>query len=390
MTLSRWLSFSLVFAMSVAAAIPAVAGPYLQETETAQARSQSEPEEARYEFTVESEVECTEVKSQGQTGTCWCFATASFLESEMLRRGKGQLNLSEMFIVKGIYQDKAMNYVLRQGNANFSQGALAHDFINGVHRHGLMPEEAYDGLDEGVSMHNHSEMESLLASMVEAVVERSRPTPKWRVAFDRVLDTYMGETPENFQYDGQSYTPKEFAEFLDFRKDDYVNITSFTHHPFYEEFVLEIPDNYSNGSFYNMPIDDIVAIIDHAIENGYSVAWDGDVSESGFSQSRGLAVLPDDPQARPFNKPVEQMEVTQEMRQATFYDFTTTDDHLMHLTGIARDTAGNKYYMIKNSWGDTGPYGGHLYMSEAYVRLKTISILLHRDGMPEQHKMAGR
>ncbi len=345
---------------------------------------------AKYEFTIEYEAASTDVKSQGQTGTCWCFATASFLESEMLRRGKGQFDLSEIFIVKGVYEDKAQNYVLRHGKANFGEGALAHDFIRGVERHGLVPEDVYSGLDDGVSTHNHSEMEPILLGMIEAVVKRPKPSDKWPVAYRRVLDTYLGESPESFKYDDQSVTPLEFAKSLDFRADDYASITSFNHHPFYEDFVLEIPDNYSNGSFYNMPIDDVVSVIDHAIENGFTVVWDGDVSESGFSAGRGLAVLPADPDTRAFSKPVEQMEVTQEMRQDTFNDYTTTDDHLMHLTGIARDTAGNKYYIIKNSWGEMGPHDGRLYMTEAYVRLKTIAILVHRDGLPAQHRTAGR
>ena len=341
------------------------------------------PTTEKYEFTIDAEIESTGVKSQGSTGTCWCFATASFLESELIRRGKGNHNLSEMFVVKNVYKDKAQNYVLRQGKANFSQGALAHDFINAVDRHGLMPDEVFDGLDEGVSRHDHGEMEAVLKGILEAVTKRSKPTPKWSQAFGKVLDTYLGVSPEQFTYDSRTFTPKEFAASLDFRAEDYVNITSYTHHPFYEDFVLEIPDNYSNGSFYNLPIDDVIDIINYAVENGYTVAWDGDVSEGGFSANTGLAVLPVAAERKKAAKqPVQEVEVTQDMRQDTFHSYVTTDDHLMHLTGLASDQNGTRYFIIKNSWGEVGPRKGFLYMSEAYARLKTVSILVHKDAVP--------
>lgn len=337
----------------------------------------------KYDFTIEHSIDCTDVKSQDSTGTCWSFATASFIESELIRREKGQHNLSEMFIVKNIYRDKARNFVLRQGKANFSQGALAHDFINSAHSYGLVPEEVFSGLEEDQTRHDHGEMEALMAGYLNAVVKRSKLSPKWQVACDKILDTYLGSSPERFTYRDRSYSPKEFAKSLEFRGQDYVNITSYTHHPFYEPFVLEIPDNYSNGSFQNLPVDDMMEIIDSAIENGFSVAWDGDVSEKGFSAARGIAVLPTEPSRRDlFTKPGEEIKVDQAMRQETFMALSTTDDHLMHLVGISRDGDGNKYYMVKNSWGEIGPYKGFIHMSEAFVRLKTVAVIVHEDALP--------
>ena len=356
-------------------------GLFAQENDEQQ--SQESKSTASYEFEIESVVDYTDVKTQGRTGTCWCFATTSFLESELMRRGKGRHDLSEMFIVKNVYQDKAQNYVLRRGKAQFGQGALAHDFIKGVQRGGLMPEAAYDGLDEGVSTHNHGELEAILTGMLDAIVKRPSPSPKWSVAYRTVLDTYLGSSPETFSYEGRTFTPQEFAKSLDFRAEDYVNLTSFSHHPFYESFILEIPDNYSNGSFYNLPIDELVEIINHAIENGYSVAWDGDVSERGFSAANGVAVLPVDPNRKEVFKTIgPEQAVSQELRQTTFQNFQTSDDHLMHLTGISRDSKGNRYFVIKNSWGEIGPYQGMIHMSEAYVRLKTVAITVHKDAIP--------
>ena len=337
----------------------------------------------KYDFMIERSIACTPVKSQDATGTCWSFATSSFIESELIRREKGEHNLSEMFIVKNIYKDKARNFVLRKGKANFSQGALAHDFINSASRYGFVPEETYLGRENEEDKHDHGELEAITLGMLEGVIKRPQLSEKWQQAFGKVLDTYLGETPEQFTYRGKSYSPKEFANSFDFRGEDYVNITSYSHHPFYEKFVLEIPDNFSNGSFYNVPVEDLTEIIDHALENGFSVAWDGDVSERGFSASKGIAVLPGNPKRGDlFVRVDDELEVDQAMRQEAFMSYATTDDHLMHLTGSATDPAGNKYYLIKNSWGEKGPHKGYIHMSEAYVKLKTVSILVHKNGMP--------
>lgn len=335
-----------------------------------------------YQFEVVKEIECTPIKSQDRTGSCWCFATTSFLESELIRRGKGTHNLSEMFIVKNVYREKAENFVLRHGKANFDEGALAHDFVNAADEYGLVPEEFFSGITLG-EQHDHGEMMGLLKGIVDSVSKQSHPSPRWPMAYAKVLDVYMGTSPEEFSYQGETYTPASFAKKLDFHASDYVNLTSYTHHPFHRSFVLEIPDNFSNGSFYNLPIDDLVATMDSAIEKGYTVAWDGDVSEPTFSASKGLAILPADPnRANPLDTPGPEMAVDQAMRQATLESFSTTDDHLMHVVGIAKDQNGGKYYMIKNSWGEVGPQKGFLYMSEAFVRLKTVSLLVHKDSLP--------
>ena len=338
-----------------------------------------------YEFKTINSVECTPVKSQGNTGTCWSFATASFLESEIIRKGKGYHDLSEMYVVRNVYKDKAKNYVLRQGKANFSQGSLSHDLINVAHRHGVVPESVYSGKLDGATKHDHSEMIAVLKGMLDGVLKRDKLSPKWSKAFDCVVDVYLGEMPEEFTYAGKTYTPHSYAESLEINPRDYVNITSYTHHPFYSQFVLEIPDNFSNGLFYNVPMNEMQAIVEHALKNGYSIAWDGDVSEKGFSAKNGIAIMPVDPKREDlFENPGEEIKVDQALRQSTFESYSTTDDHLMHVTGTAKDQKGTNYYLIKNSWGEVGTHKGFLYMSEAYFQLKTVSVMVHKDAIPKE------
>ncbi len=340
------------------------------------------PKLEKYEFTVDKRLEHTGIKSQDQTGTCWCFATGSFIESELMRQGMGTHELSEMFIVKNVFREKAFNYIQRQGKANFSEGALAHDFISSAGKFGLVPDEVYSGLIENNQQHDHGELAAVLEAMLKTYTSQRKPGQRWDDAFAAVLDAYLGSSPAQFSYHEKDYTPQSFAKSVGFDADNYVNLTSFSHHPFGRPFVLEIPDNFSNGSFQNVPIDDLVTAIDTALDRGFTVAWDGDVSERSFASGSGLAVLPTPERDNGMQVPGAEIEVTQEMRQATFEDLTTTDDHLMHLVGRAHDQLGNKYYIIKNSWGPSaGPYNGYLYMSEAYVRLKTMAILVHKDGI---------
>ncbi len=344
---------------------------------------------AQYTFTDEKRIDCSSVKSQDRTGTCWCFSTASFLESELMRLGEEPIDISEMYLVRAIYQDKAQNYVLRQGKANFSQGSLAHDVFRAIDAVGIMPESAYDGKLISENKHNHSEMEKVLKGLLDGVIANKSISataggaPTWTKAFDAVLDSYMGAVPEYFDHDGMSTTADKLSMQYSINSDDYVHLSSFTHHDFYQPFILEIPDNYSNGSFFNVPITDLVSVIDHAIAQGYTLTWDGDVSEPGFSARDGLAILP---KGRSkdifFTEPGEEEQVTQASRQAAFESYATTDDHLMHIIGTAKDQHGTKYYIIKNSWGELSDYKGFLYMSEAYVQMKTVSITLHRDGLP--------
>jgi bleomycin hydrolase len=375
------LSTCLVSAFALSS--DALANPFqtvVVENQVPATESATEPAKQPYNIQIEKSCAVNEVQSQGSTGTCWSFATASFLESEMLRMNRGVHRLSEMFIVKNIYRDKARNFLLRKGKAQFSEGALAHDYLNAASRYGLVPEQVYNGLEEGEKKHDHSELATTLTGMMNGLVKRKSLSGKWENAVSGVLDAYLGSSPDRFEYQGRSYSPQEFASALGYQRDNYVSLTSYSHHPFGKPFVLEIPDNFSNGSFQNVPVDDLIATIDNAIANGYTVAWDGDVSEKGFSSSKGLAILPVDPSRKDaFENIGPEKTVTQADRQKTFMSYSTTDDHLMHLVGISRDAAGNKYYMIKNSWGEVGPYKGYLHMSEAYARLKTVAIIVHQD-----------
>lgn len=338
-------------------------------------------------FTPVHEVSCTEVKSQDRTGTCWSFATSSFFESEVQRLKDMDVNLSEMYVVRQIYKEKARNYVLRQGKAQFSQGSLSHDFINAFSRYGAVPESVYNGLD-GKEKHNHSELVSVLKGVVDALVGQRTLSDKWEDNIDAILDVYLGSVPAEFQYNGKTYTPESFGKSLGINQSNYTSFTSFTHQPFYSSFVLEIPDNFSNGSFVNVPLNDLVNIIDYSIKNNYSVAWDGDVSEKGFLRKKGLAVLVDDiPKDIPDDWTFTEEEVTEENRQAAFMNYRTTDDHLMHLVGIYKDQDGNKYYKIKNSWGTkSGEYGGFVFMSENYLRMKTVAIVVNNKAIPKKVK----
>ncbi len=282
---------------------------------------------------------------------------------------------------------------MRQGKAQFSQGGLAHDVINSVANYGLVPQVVYTGLDEGVSRHNHTEMVAVLNGVLEVYVDNpgKQLSPNWKPVVSDVLDVYLGENITNFNYDGVPYTPMSFLEMTELNPIDYVNITSFTHQPFYSEFILNIPDNFSNGSFYNVKLDEMMAILNHALENGFTVELDCDVSETTFSAKHGVAVIPknDAKKAEAIISVRPEKTVTQEFRQEEFENYNTTDDHLMHITGMLKDQNGTVYYKVKNSWGtDSSRVAneGYVYMSEAYMRLKTISIMVHKDALPKTVK----
>lgn len=338
---------------------------------------------AQYQFEVEKSLPCTSIKNQQRTGTCWSFATSSFLESEVQRSSNKSLDLSEMYAVRAIYLDKARNYLLRQGKANFSQGSLSHDVARAIEMAGAIPESIYDGKLNPEDVHDHSEMEKIMKSALDTYLTSKSLSDKWENVINSILDVYMGEVPKSFKVEGNSYTPRTFADHLNLKMDDYISITSFSHHPFYKKFVLEIPDNYSNGSYYNIPLEELTEIVDQAIAKGYTVAWDGDVSEKGFSARNGIAVLPEEPTRETlFSEPGKEIRVTQQNRQTNFENLSTTDDHLMHLVGTAKDQYGTKYYIIKNSWGEISAYEGYLYMSEAYFKMKTIAVMINRDVLP--------
>lgn len=337
---------------------------------------------AQYSFLPLYEVECTDVKSQDRTGTCWSFATTSFIESELIRKGKTNLDLSEMFIVRNIYIQKAKNYILRQGKANFSQGSLAHDQINALTQYGVVPESLYPGnlVD---SKHDHSELEKVLKGFLDGVIANKKPSEKWLPAFEAILDVYLGEAPSQFSYQGKEYDPISFSNYLGVNKDDYVGLTSFTHHPYGENFILEIPDNFSNGIYLNVPLNKLLETSYDALQKGYTLSWDGDVSEKSFSASTGLAILPSQAFDKSmFDSPVDEVKVTPQYRQDLFLDYTTTDDHLMHIVGVVKDQKGNKYFKVKNSWGEISDYKGFLYMSEAYFLAKTVSVYINKEVAP--------
>ena len=362
---------------------------------------------SEYVFTVVTDIEATEVQSQGRTGTCWSFSALSFIESEIMRLGGGKHELSEMFIVRNTYSDKAEQYVRMHGNLNFGPGGAFHDVTEMIKEHGIVPLDVYTGNPTNEEKFNHGELDQVLLGMVDAVVEAKQKTltPLWRPAYEAVLDTYLGEKPEQFSYNGKQYTPKSFTKSLNFNPEDYVYIASFTHHPFYEEFVLEVPDNWMMKSVYNVPMEEMMEVIDHALMNDYSMAWASDVSEEGFSFRDGLALVPIDganikktgkdnknysdagavKESTVFDAPCEEKEITQEMRQKAFDNYETTDDHGMHVTGIVKDQTGKKYYIVKNSWGTKhNDCDGYFYASEAFVEYKTMDIMLHKDALPKK------
>ena len=339
----------------------------------------------KYDFTDEVRLETTSVKDQGRSGTCWCFATVSFLETELIRMGKPEYNLSEMFLVHEAYKKKARKYVRYHGNNNFGQGGQAHDAMYELEQHGIVPEEVYSGIIYGNDMHRHTEMASVLSGFLDNLLDnRSNTlTPVWEDAYAGILESYLGEIPEEFEYKGETYTPSSFANELDIDTDNYVELTSFTHQPYYQSFALEVPDNWSHDPYYNLPLNEFVKVIDHSLENGYSVVWDGDVSSKGYSHSNGIAVVPENMEDNFKKHPVKEKEITAEYRQKQFNNFTMTDDHLMHLTGIGKDQEDTQYYLTKNSWdSDSNDYGGFQYMSKPFIKLNTIAIMVHKDAIP--------
>lgn len=360
-----------------------------------------------YKFSVVAQVPTTSVKNQQSTGTCWCFATTSFIETELLRIQKKEYDLSEMYIVHEAFHQKAMQYFRLHGKGNYSEGGQSHDVMNVVRDYGFVPESVYSGKQYGSDIHIHREMVSETKGMLEAVIKNPnrKVTPVWSKALDGVLDVYLGTLPTSFKVDEKSYTPMNFMTSTGFNVSDYVELTSYTHHPFYKPFGLEIPDNWSQDQYYNLPIDELMQVINNALKSGYSVCWDGDVSDKGFSHRNGLAILPEgdtkdmtnseiskwekmsskekDAILYDFQKPGKEKVVDQAMRQQNFDNYKTTDDHLMHLVGIEKDQNGTLYYKTKNSWdSDSNKFGGYLNMSESYVRLQTVTIMVHKNAIP--------
>ncbi len=372
---------------------------------TGATKKEDKAEKPVYVFKVETELKRTPVKNQYQTGTCWCFSTISYLESELLRLGKEELDLSEMFVVRNTYPLKASNYIRLHGNANHSAGGQAHDVLDQIKQYGIVPEAVYPGMNINEKRHNHGEMSSVLQGILDGILKRDgkRITPRWLDAYQAVLDVYLGKVPTSFEYNGKTYTPKNFAdEYLKINYDDYIELTSYDIYPYYQKCRLEIPDNWTyNANYYNIPIDDLEKIVDNAIKNGHSVLWDGDVSEKDFSNGRsdtahssGYAIVPEKEwedktkaeRAEKITEPVKEKEITQEMRTTTLNNFTTTDDHLMHVVGLAQDQKGTKFYLTKNSGGLDQAYQGYIYISRAFFRLKTVAVMVHKDTLPTELK----
>lgn len=366
-----------------------------------------EPKSEGYKFTTVKEVKATTVKDQYRAGTCWSYSGLSFIESELIKNGKGETDLSEMFIVRKAYEEKGMKYFRLHGKLNFGQGGAFHDVTNMIRQYGIVPEEIYRGLNYGEKNHVHGEVDAALKAFLDAIIknENKMISTAWYSAYKAILDAYFGPVPEKFTYKGKEYTPQSYAKELAFNADDYVCITSFSHHPFYKPFALELEDNWAWDISYNVPVNEMIEIIDNAINNGYSIAWGSDVSEKGFSFKNGVAIVPEknvaamnnlemakwenlpqrekDKELYAFDKPGMEKVITQEDRQREFDNYTTTDDHGMHITGIAKDQNGKKYYIVKNSWAEANLYKGYFYASEAFVKFKSTDLMVNKKAIPE-------
>lgn len=376
------LSFAFIVVLSLA-------------TSLTKAQERTNKKDSEYKFTVIKDNEATPVQNQNQTSTCWSFSSLSYFESEMMRLGKGkEFNLSEMFVVRKVYPMKADNYVRMHGKTNFGEGGGFPDVIKVLKEHGMMPEEAYTGKKDPGAPHNHKLLETTLTNILKpASLDETQ-----KIDFDFIhntigaaCDEYLGKVPEKFEYKGKTYTPKSYGEATGLNPDDYILLTSFTHHPFYKPFVLEIPDNWNWQPVYNLPLNELQEVMSSSINNGFTFAWGADVSEKGFMRADGLAIVPEKPFAQMSDeekkslsvKPHKQLAVTQDLRQKAFDNYETQDDHGMHVTGMVKDQDGTPYYIVKNSWGkESNQCGGYFYASESYVLYKTTSIMIHKKALP--------
>lgn len=349
----------------------------------------------------------TSVKDQSRSGTCWAFSALGFLESEILRAGGQELALSPMWVVRNIYFEKAVKYIRLHGALNFAVGGNGGDVITAIRDYGIVPTEVYPGLNYGTDKPFFYEIDAVLKAYVEAVVKapNKKLSTAWQDGLNGILDAYFGKMPETFTYNGKEYTPKSFAASLPIDLEDYVDLTSFTHHPFYESFILEIPDNWRWHSQYNLPLDELMQVLDYAIDNGYTAEWGADVSELGFNRTKAIGIIPEDDvesiegteaerwgkltaaerqQALySFEKPIREKSITQQMRQEAFDNYETTDDHGMQIVGYATDQTGARFYKVKNSWDVRPPYDGYYYFSRPFVEYKTMSIMINRNAIPK-------
>ena len=359
-------------------------------------------------FTIVKENPITSVKDQNRSGTCWAYSTLSYFESEILKSTGKTYDLCESFVANKDYMDRAVQVVRYHGDMQFAQGGSAYDVYYVLKNYGICPEDAmpFPGSLYGDSLNNFNEFFSLLEPYVDGIAtsKASKISNQWKVGFQGILDAYLGECPENFTYEGKNYTPKSFASSLGLNMDDYVTITSYTHHPFYSQFVVEVQDNWRNPASYNLPMDEMMQIIDNAVMNGYTVAWGGDVSEPGFTRD-GLAYMIDAKKMQSLQGSdmarwlglspakrrnlidslgcnVPEVQATQEMRQERFDNWELTDDHGMLIYGIAKDQNGKEYYMVKNSWGETGKYKGTWYMTKTFIAANTMDYMVNKNAIP--------
>lgn len=356
------------------------------------------------EFTVVKQAPVTSVKNQYRSGTCWCYSALSFVESEIIRQKGIEVDLSEMFVVNHAYFDRAVKYIRLDGKLGFSAGSSFGDVFEVIKSYGIVPQAVYSGMNYGTELPVQGELDAVLEGFVKALVTNPnrKLTPAWKPAFQGILDAYLGEIPATFKAEEKAFNPLTYRDYLGINTDDYINLTSFTHHPFYEPFIIEVCDNWRWGSAYNLPIEELMEVMYNAVENGYTIAWGADVSEKGFTRS-GIATVPDfenkvtagSDQERWVGKsetgkeesaPAEEKVITQEMRQIAYDNKETTDDHGMHIYGLAKDQNGNPYFIVKNSWGKAGDYEGIWYASDAYVRYKTLNIVVHKDALPKSIK----
>ncbi len=364
-----------------------------------------------YELTNVVDLPVTPIKNQYRSGTCWAFSGISFLESEILRMQNREVDLAEMWLIRHDYHERAIDYVRFHGAITFGPGAESNDVMDMIKLYGIVPEQAYSGLNYGTEKHVHGEMDNVLKAIVDAVIENKnrKLSTAWINAFDNVLDAYLGDKPESFETDGKQFTPKDFQKHLNIVPDEYVEISSFTHHPFYTKFIMEVPDNWAFGEVYNVKLNEFYDQAVFALDKGYTLLWGSDVSEDGFSNRNAIAIVPETEiqemagsekekwesmsekerknRMYKFEKPVPEKKITQKVRQEAFDNYLTQDDHGMHITGYAKDQGGKVFFKVKNTWGESNDHGGYFYASEAFFKYKSLSIMIHKDAvMPELKK----
>ncbi|OSZ78414.1 aminopeptidase [Chitinophagaceae bacterium IBVUCB1] len=355
--------------------------------------NKSDSAKNKYRFTDKINLENTAVKNQGSSGTCWSYSTNSFLESEMARMGKKPVDIAEIYTARKVYEEKADNYVRMHGAVSWGDGGSCHDVINIFAKYGAVPQSVYNGLNYGTTKNKFGELQAILKGMLDAIVRNpnGKLTPNWKRAFNAVLDVYLGEVPQEFSYNGKQYTPQDFAKkVVGINPADYIELSSFNNVPYYKQTILMVPDNWSWDKVYNVKMNDITETIDNALQMGYTVTWATDVSEKYFSWKNGVAFVPEkewedmdeEEQKALFNGPNDERKITAAIRQEAFDNYSTTDDHGMHIVGLATDQSGKEYYIVKNSWGEKNDYKGYMYVTKAYVKYKTTAILLHKAAVP--------